>query len=162
MSDTEPAATQTPKKPKRVRSPNLRIPVSKQNVVAAMLSQKIPYRSIQDAVGISLNTIQKVKHQEVASSEQAEKIKKGLRNRWAVLADASLTTLTDDKLADASAKDLAYIAAKATEMAGLSPPSIVETYTKSIQSFLIQETPQPIAVAESHTKTVQCTEVNSA
>lgn len=150
MPDAQPTADSPPKK----RSSKLRIPISKQNVVAAMLSQQIPYRSIQESVGISLNTIQKVKHQELASSEQAERIKKGLRNRWAVLADASLSTLTEDKLADASAKDLAYIAAKATEMAGLSPPSIVETYTKSIQSFLVPETPQQVVGTETVTKTV--------
>lgn len=145
MSDTEPAIS----KPPRKRSTNLRIPISKQNVVAAMLSQQIPYRSIQESVGISMNTISKVKQQELASTEQAERIKKGLRNRWALLADASLTTLTDDKLADASAKDLAYIAAKATEMAGLSPPSVVETYTKGMQAFLLPDgTPQVVGTEQ--------------
>lgn len=96
-----------------------------------------------------MNTISKVKQQELASTEQAERIKKGLRNRWALLADASLTTLTDDKLADASAKDLAYIAAKATEMAGLSPPSVVETYTKGMQAFLLPDgTPQVVGTEQ--------------
>jgi len=158
MPDDQQNAVQTPKKP---RSTNLRISANKQTIVAALLSQNVPHRSITESTGVSAATIQKIKHKDLASSEQAEKIKKGLRSRWALLADQALTTLTDDKLGDASAKDLAYIAAKATEMAGLSPPSIVETYTKSIQSFLIPETPQPIAVAESHTKTVQCTNVNN-
>jgi hypothetical protein len=47
------------------------------------------------------------------------------------------------KLADASAKDLIYIAAKATEMAGLAPPSIVENYSRSISEYIIQDASDP-------------------
>ncbi len=148
MPETEQTPTLSP------RSTKLRVPASKQNVVAALLAQNVPYRSITETTGISSSTISKIKSKDLASAERAEKVKRGLRNRWALLADQALTTLTEDKLADASAKDLAYIAAKATEMAGLSPPSIVETYTKSIQSFLMPETPQQVVGTETVTKTI--------
>ena len=146
----EIAQSLTPTKPPS----KLRIPISKQHVIKAMLSEKISYRNITEATGISHTTIMKIARQDVAPNEHAEKIKKGLRNRWAVLADNSLNSLSDAKLADASAKDLTYIAAKATEMAGLSPPSIVETYTKSMQTFLVQETPQPVVGTETVTKVI--------
>ncbi len=148
MPETEQTPTRSP------RSTKLRVPASKQNVVAALLAQNVPYRSITETTGISSSTISKIKSKDLASAERGEKVKRGLRNRWAILADEALTELTSDKLSEASAKDLAYIAAKATEMAGLSPPSIVETYTKSIQSFLMPETPQPVVGTETVTKTV--------
>lgn len=143
------AATPTPK-----RTRKRRIPVLTESIVSALLDAKVPQRSIEKATGVNRTTIRKINSQELASNEQAERIKKGLRNRWALLADQSLSCLTSDKLSEASAKDLAYIAAKATEMAGLSPPSIVETYTKSIQSFLVPETPQQVVGQETHTVTV--------
>lgn len=158
MPDAQPTADALPKP----RSTKLRVPASKQNVVAALLAQNVPYRSITETTGISSSTISKIKSKDLASAERAEKVKRGLRNRWALLADQALTTLTDDKLADASAKDLAYIAAKATEMAGLSPPSIVETYTKSIQSFLVPETPQQVVGTETVTKTVVSPHTNES
>ncbi len=158
MPDAQPTTLQTPKKP---RSTNLRISATKQTVVAALLSQNVPHRSITESTGVSAATIQKIKHKDLASSEQAEKVKRGLRNRWALLADQALTTLTDDKLADASAKDLAYIAAKATEMAGLSPPSIVETYTKGLQSFLLSDGTPQVVGTETVTKTVVSPNTNN-
>lgn len=136
------------------RSTKLRTSAKQQNVVAALLAQNIPYRSITETTGISSSTIAKIKSKDLASAERAEKVKRGLRNRWALLADQALTTLTDDKLADASAKDLAYIAAKATEMAGLSPPSVVETYTKGMQAFLLPDGTPQVVGTETVTKTV--------
>jgi len=157
MPDAQPNAAQSPLKP---RSSKLRIPAKQQNVVAALLAQNVSYRSITETTGISSSTIAKIKSKDLASVERADKVRRGLRNRWALLADEALSTLSADKLGEASAKDLAYIAAKATEMAGLSPPSIVETYTKSIQSFLIPDGTQP-PTTEQLTQTVQCTEVKT-
>lgn len=111
-----------------------------------MLQAGLSYEKVTQVTGLSTPTIAKIKKQGLASSDQAERIKKNLRNRWALLADRSLDGLTDDKLAEASAKDLAYIAHKATEMAGLAPPSVTETYITSMQSFLVQETPQPVVI----------------
>lgn len=132
-------ATQTAKK----RPSRLTIPLAKQHVVAAMLSERIPHRSIHEATGVSTVTIQKIKRQELAHSEQAEKVKKGLRNRFAIVADRALNRLSDEKLDDASAKDLIYIAAKATEIAEPAQPSVVETYMTSMQRFLVQAEPVP-------------------
>lgn len=151
-----------PEHPAIPKPSRLRVPTAKQDIVTAMLSAQIPYRSIEKATGVSRSTIQKISHLDLAPSEQAEKIKKGLRNRWALLADQSLSSLTTDKLTEASAKDLAYIAAKATEMAGLSPPSIVETYTKSMQTFLVQDTPQPVVGTETVTKTIVSPHTNES
>lgn len=158
MPDAQPTTNQTP--PKRTRK--RRLPVLTENVVSAMLDANIPHRSIEKAIGVSRTTISKIHHQDLASSEQAERIKKGLRNRWALLADQSLNSIDSDKLADASAKDLAYIAAKATEMAGLSPPSIVETYTKGLQSFLLSDGTPQVVGTETMTKTVVSPHTNES
>lgn len=152
--DEVAATTTSPRKP---RSNKLRIPLSKQHVVSAMLSEQIPHRKIHEATGIATATIQKIKRQETASNEEVERIKKGLRNRFAAIADRSLTSLDDTKLAEASAKDLIYIASKATEIALGGQSSVVETYTQSLKAYLTDETPQPVVGPGEIVKTVTIT-----
>lgn len=132
----------------------LRIPIEKQSVVKALLSEGLTHRSIEQAVGINRTTIAKISKQEIASSEHAEKIKKGLRNRFAMIADRSLNSLSDEKLAEASAKDLIYIAAKATEIAAPAAPSVLETYSKTLQTFLTQDGTPQVVGTETVVKTI--------
>lgn len=149
--------TPTPANIPKYRSSPLKIHPLQQSVVEALLDEGIPHRSIEKATGLSTTTICKVKHQRKASSQQVEKIKKNLRNRFASIADKSLSTLTDEKLEEASAKDLIYIASKATEIALGGQASVVETYTQSLKAYMTDETPQPVGGPGEITKTVTIT-----
>ena len=122
-----------------VRRRKTRTNPAKADLAKAMLASGYTYRSTAKTLGLSQPTLARYRKQDLADPAHAESIKKGLRNRFAIIADKSLSCMDDSKLADASAKDLMYIAAKATEMAGLAPPSIVENYSRSISEYIIQD-----------------------
>lgn len=134
----------------------------KAEVAQALLSQGFSGRKITETLSTSRAMLKLLSHQKVASSARAEKVKRGLRDRWALLADSTLTGITKNKIQESSAKELAYIAAKATEMAGLAPPSIVESYHQSLNAFVIQEPASASAqVVQAETQAGECLNGNT-
>jgi len=155
MDDPVSQPVATPKRSRKAQAS-----LSQHVLAKAMLDSGYTYRSTAKQLGIGQQNVAKYKKQalpDLASTEHVEKIKKGLRNRFALIADQALNGLSVEKIGESSAKDLIYIAAKATEMAGLAPPSIVENYSRSISEYIIQDRPTTCSVPTSETEQLPVT-----
>ncbi|HEU4685819.1 MAG TPA: hypothetical protein VFS39_15030 [Nitrospira sp.] len=103
--------------------------------VQAMLEQGLPYRTIRDATGLSLQTITNLGKARRTSPEHVERIKRGLRDQFALITHELLKSVTPKRINEASLGEVMRAAAIASDRAGIGPVSHHEVYSTFIQKY---------------------------
>lgn len=110
----------------------------------ALLSQGYSRRKIAELVGISPTTVQGLSRGNLVPQAHADAIKRGIRDKCAILADGMLDHVTVEKMQEASVGELTKSARHLIEMAGLAPPSIVESFHLSVQKYVREPVATPV------------------
>ena len=113
----------------------------------AMLQEGFTGATIEQAVGISNGTVTALRKQKVAQPAEVEKIRRGIRDRLALVANDAINHLTGKKLKQTNAVGLMKVVDLAMHGAGIAPPSVHEHYAVSIQKYFV-ETPKDIPTTD--------------
>lgn len=108
-------------------------------VAVALHEQGLSSRSAGKIAGCSPSSVSKYTRKKLVSAEQVEAVKRGLRDKFALLSDRALDGITDAKLEESSAVELTRVARDAAQMGGLAPPDVQEVYLKAIHEFIVKE-----------------------
>jgi len=113
-------------------------------VAAALLEQQVSHRTVKKLTGISLNSSVALKRQgleKLISPEHAEQIRRGLRNKFAIVSDTILGSVEAADIKEASLGEKLRAAGIAADRAGIGPVSHVETYITKLIKY--EKPPQP-------------------
>jgi hypothetical protein len=106
-------------------------------VAQALSAQGLSSRSVAKISGISATSVRRLARKTLIPPEQAEAVRRLVRDQFVAVAQAALNKVTDDKLDESSALELTRIASLASQQGGLSAPSSHETYNQAISKYVI-------------------------
>lgn len=107
-------------------------------VATALLEGGASHRTVQKLTGIAAATSVALKRQglqKLIPPEQAEQIRRGLRNKFAVVAEQILSSVDRKKINIAGLGETLRAAGIAADRAGIGPVSHVEVYRTSITKY---------------------------
>ena len=110
-------------------------------IAVSLREQGASTRKAGKIAGCSPSSVSKYARKKLVPPAHVEAVKRRLRDRFVLLSDRALETISDDKLKESTAVELTRVARDAAQMGGLAPPNVHEVYMASISKYIITSNP---------------------